>query len=164
MREGPDSPLERRQPRRGDIVVPAPYGDVSVAGVVVCYTTGRLTLNSPKDGRLTLPMARFTWKPKARHWVCWPADIIRHMKAVHQATDEQARARFGLEPRVGDYCLVSGRTGWISRRYAKSVKSRAGASFDESAGYEISTPAGPIRISDDQIAFDTERRLWIAAA
>lgn len=164
MRDGPDAPLQHRQPRRGDKVVPAPYGDVEIEGVVVCYTTGRLTLHSARDGRLTLPMLRFTWKPKARHWVCWPADITRHMKAVHQAEDQQARARYGLEPRVGDYCLVSGRGGWISHLYARPVKAadHVGAIFHEHAGYEITTAAGPVRIQTDQITFDVEKRVWVS--
>ncbi|UTC28942.1 hypothetical protein MARCHEWKA_04300 [Brevundimonas phage vB_BpoS-Marchewka] len=161
-----ETPLQHRQPRRGDKVVPAAHGGVTVEGVVVSYTSGRLTLQSPRDGRLTLPMLRFTWKPKARHWVCWPSDLSRHMRAVVQAEDAHARARYGLEPRVGDFCLISGRTGWISRCYAKPVQADAGvgAIFHTLAGYEVTTAAGPVRIECGQIAFDAEKRLWIADA
>ncbi|USN14802.1 hypothetical protein PAPPERLAPAPP_04330 [Brevundimonas phage vB_BpoS-Papperlapapp] len=165
MTDGVESPLEHRQPRRGDKVVSARFGDVAVEGVVVSFASGRLTLQSPKDGRLTLPIQRFTWKPRAKHWVCWPADMLRHMKTVLQAEEAHARARYGLEPRVGDFCLISGRAGWISHYYAKPVRAdpRAGAIFNALAGYEITTAAGPVRIECGQITYDAEERRWIAA-
>ena len=156
---------EPRQPRRGDKVVPARFGGVAIEGEVVSFASGRLTLQSPKDGRLTMPLFRFTWKPKAKHWVCWPADMARHMRAVLQAEEEHARARFGLKPAVGDACVVEGKTGWISRLYAKPVQASAGvgAIFHSLAGYEITTAAGPVRVESDKITFDADARCWCAA-
>ena len=160
----PSSPLARRQPRRGDSVVSAPFGNVDVEGVVVSATASRLTLNSVKDGRLTIPLERFTWKIKAKHWICWPADMGRLMKQVTQADEDHERARFGIKPQVGDFALVDGKCGWISRLYAKPVKSDpgVGAIFHHFAGYEITTAAGPFRVEGDKIAFDAEARLWVA--
>ena len=161
----PDSPLAHRQPRRGDAVIPARFGDVQIEGVVVSYLAGRLTLQSPRDGRLTLPIHRFTWKPKAKHWVCWPGDMQRLMKAVLQADEDHARARYGLEPKVGDFALVDDKSGWISRFYAKPVEASpgVGAIFHQFAGYEITTARGSVRVESDKIAFDAEARRWTAS-
>ena len=157
---------DARQPRCGDKVVSAPYGNVDVEGIVVSASASRLTLRSPKDGRLTIPLNRFTWKPKAKHWVCWPADIVRQMKIIEQADEDHSRARFGLTPMLGDYCRVGTKSGWISRLYAKPVKADGakGIIFHHFAGYEITTCDGPVQVESDNLTFDADERRWVSTS
>lgn len=154
-----------RHPRRGDIIQAAPYFTNGISGTVVSVSQGRISLDSPEHGRLQLPLARFTWKPKARVWICWPSDMTKHMKLVESCDEAVSRARFGISPAVGDYVCVDGKPGWIARKVARPIQasSAQGAVFQTTAAFEISLRDGNIMVESEHVAFDTDRRLWFAS-
>lgn len=162
----PDRPSASRKPRRGDVVVAAPHGQGGVSGTITGVAARAVTLKTASGCIQTVEVERLTWKAKARQWVCWPGDIIRHMRGVLQADAAHARARFGVTPQVGDHVRVDGQTGWISRFYAKPVKADpgVGAIFHTFAGYEITLNGGSVRVEDTRMSFCTEERVWRASA
>lgn len=157
---GPD-----RLPRRGDVIQAAPFFPTGVSGIVVSLSQGRITFDSPVHGRLQLPLARFTWKPQARVWICWPAELAKHMKAVDAAEETHRRARYGLTPCVGDCVSVDGRVGWIVRRSAPVLRepTQGGGLLRASCTYEIALPDGNISVEGDTVAFDSDLRVWCAS-
>lgn len=152
-----------RQPRRGDVVVAAPFGDNCVSGEVLGFRSGRVTIKTADHGNLTLPMHRLTWKPKARRWVCWPGDMMKALEALDRADDALARMRFGIKAEVGDAVIHQGKTGWIGRLVSKPAKATMapGVTFSIHGGYEI-VLSGDTRLTVDKDAlmFDSDARVW----
>jgi hypothetical protein len=111
-----------RQPRRGDAVVAAPFGENCIAGEVISLRARRVTIKTADHGNLTVMEHRLTWKPRARQWVCWPHDMHKHIERMDKCDEAAARARFGIRPEVGDAVQSHGKIGWITKLVSKPVK------------------------------------------
>lgn len=151
-----------RQPRQGDRVVAAPFGENCISGEVVSLRARRVTIKTAEHGNLTVMVHRLTWKAKARLWVCWPIDMHKVIERLDRGDEACARARFGIRPEVGDVVVSRGRVGWISRLVSRPVKAtRApGVTFSVVGGYEITFGDGSTRTDLDTLVFDSDARLW----
>jgi len=154
----------RRLPRRGDDVVAARHNAPGcVSGVVQAYASMRLSVKtSGEQGLVHLPFGRFSWREKARVWMCWPQDVVKLMKDLDRLDDIPPR----IVPlaAVGDYVHYDGRAAWVVKLLSKSVPMAPGVMINKADGYKLCTRHGPVDVTEDQMRFDDAARTWVVRA
>lgn len=153
----------RRHPRRGDKVVASRLGPDCVSGKVVTFVNDRVTIETDgKTGTVTMEFNRFTWNQKSRAWVCWSRAVIRDMRAMDKMEDRLVRPARPAQPTIGDFVLLSGDAGWITKQKGKpTAMSVRGMMINKLDIFVVSTKGGLVEVPYDAFTYDTDRRVWV---